>query len=264
MISIHAEMQAIADGKQDRQSNLLKNAPHTARQIASDKWDRSYSRQQAAFPAPWTRDHKFWPAVGRIDNVYGDRNLFCSCPPVESSDGPTGTQMTGDDAKQILTQLLASAEQRYGPRAHEVEFDVREEANAAIRVEPRNEALTKATVYIQSGIDLNQRRFQLALEGFHLLSMVPRHEVTFFEEGLSQIFALSETVGLLPSEDQHYKKAHQLCQKLLDKCGADIVCRLRQKRRYISRITPVHILELCPRFSNSDAEALCQRWPYYQ
>ena len=83
MISIHAEMQAIADGKQDRQSNLLKNAPHTARQIASDKWDRSYSREQAAFPAPWTREHKFWPAVGRIDNVYGDRNLFCSCPPVE-------------------------------------------------------------------------------------------------------------------------------------------------------------------------------------
>jgi glycine dehydrogenase len=83
MISIHAEMQAIADGKQDRQSNLLKNAPHTARQIGSDKWDRSYSREQAAFPAPWTRDHKFWPAVARIDNVYGDRNLFCSCPPVE-------------------------------------------------------------------------------------------------------------------------------------------------------------------------------------
>jgi glycine cleavage system P protein (glycine dehydrogenase) len=83
MISIHAEMQAIADGKQDRKSNLLKNAPHTARQIASDQWDRSYSREQAAFPAPWTRDHKFWPAVGRIDNVYGDRNLFCSCPPVE-------------------------------------------------------------------------------------------------------------------------------------------------------------------------------------
>ncbi len=83
MISIHAEMQAIADGKQDRQSNLLKNAPHTARQIASDKWDRSYSREQAAFPAPWTREQKFWPAVARIDNVYGDRNLFCSCPPVE-------------------------------------------------------------------------------------------------------------------------------------------------------------------------------------
>jgi glycine dehydrogenase len=83
MISIHAEIEAIATGKQDRQNNLLKNAPHTARQIASDKWDRPYSREQAAFPAPWTRDYKFWPAVARIDNVYGDRNLFCSCPPVE-------------------------------------------------------------------------------------------------------------------------------------------------------------------------------------
>src|SRR6476646_7673299 len=83
MISIRAEIQAIADGKQDRQINLLKNAPHTARQIASDKWDRPYSREQAAFPAPWTREYKFWPAVARIDNVYGDRNLFCSCPPME-------------------------------------------------------------------------------------------------------------------------------------------------------------------------------------
>src|SRR6184192_3544017 len=83
MISIHAEMKAIANGKQDRQNNLLKNAPHTARQIGSDKWDRAYSREQAAFPAPWTREHKFWPAVARIDNVYGDRNLFCSCPPGE-------------------------------------------------------------------------------------------------------------------------------------------------------------------------------------
>jgi glycine cleavage system P protein (glycine dehydrogenase) len=83
MISIHAEMEAIANGKQDQQNNPLKNAPHTARQIASDKWDRPYSREQAGFPAPWTRDHKFWPAVARIDNVYGDRNLFCSCPPVE-------------------------------------------------------------------------------------------------------------------------------------------------------------------------------------
>jgi glycine dehydrogenase len=83
MISIHAEVTAIANGNQDRQNNLLKNAPHTARQIASDKWDRPYSREQAAFPAPWTREHKFWPAVARIDNVYGDRNLFCSCPSVE-------------------------------------------------------------------------------------------------------------------------------------------------------------------------------------
>jgi glycine dehydrogenase len=83
MISIHAEMKAIASGRQDRQNNLLKNAPHTALQIASEKWDRPYTRGQAAFPAPWTREHKFWPTVARIDNVYGDRNLFCSCPPVE-------------------------------------------------------------------------------------------------------------------------------------------------------------------------------------
>jgi glycine dehydrogenase len=83
MISIHTEMEAIAKGKMDRENNLLKNAPHTARQIASEDWDRPYTREQAAFPAPWTREHKFWPAVARIDNVYGDRNLFCSCPPLE-------------------------------------------------------------------------------------------------------------------------------------------------------------------------------------
>ncbi len=83
MISIHAEIEAVANGKQDRQNNLLKNAPHTTRQIASEKWDHPYSREQAAFPAPWTREHKFWPSVARIDNVYGDRNLFCSCVPIE-------------------------------------------------------------------------------------------------------------------------------------------------------------------------------------
>jgi glycine dehydrogenase len=83
MISIHGEIHAVATGKIDKQNNPLKNAPHTARQIASDNWDRPYSRDQAAFPAPWTREHKFWPAAARIDNVYGDRNLFCSCPPVE-------------------------------------------------------------------------------------------------------------------------------------------------------------------------------------
>jgi glycine dehydrogenase len=86
MISIRAEIDAIANGKADRQNNLLKNAPHTARQIASEKWDHAYSREQAAFPAPWTREHKFWPSVARIDNVYGDRNLFCSCPPIEDFD----------------------------------------------------------------------------------------------------------------------------------------------------------------------------------
>jgi len=83
MISIHAEMTAIANGTADKQNNVLKNAPHTTGQIAADKWDRPYSREQAAFPAPWLRHYKFWPSVARIDNVYGDRNLFCSCPPIE-------------------------------------------------------------------------------------------------------------------------------------------------------------------------------------
>jgi glycine dehydrogenase len=83
MISIHAEIEAVANEKMDLKNNVLKNAPHTARQIASENWDRPYTREQAAFPAPWTREHKFWPVVARIDNVYGDRNLFCSCPPIE-------------------------------------------------------------------------------------------------------------------------------------------------------------------------------------
>ena len=84
MISIHAEIEAVASGTADRQNNVLKNAPHTAQQVISDKWDRPYTREQAAYPAPWTREHKFWPAVSRIDSVYGDRNLMCSCPPMEA------------------------------------------------------------------------------------------------------------------------------------------------------------------------------------
>ena len=83
MIAIRGEIDAVVNGKFDRQNNPLKNAPHTATQIASEKWDRPYSREQAAFPAPWTREFKFWPHVARIDNVYGDRNLFCSCVPLE-------------------------------------------------------------------------------------------------------------------------------------------------------------------------------------
>jgi glycine dehydrogenase len=83
MISIHEEIEAVAKGKMDRANNTLKNAPHTAQQIASENWDHPYTREQAAFPAPWTHEHKFWPTVARIDNVHGDRNLFCSCPPVE-------------------------------------------------------------------------------------------------------------------------------------------------------------------------------------
>ena len=83
MIGIHAEIQAIESGVADKQNNLLKNAPHTAQVLTADQWDRPYAREQAGSPAPWLRDHKFWPAVGRIDNVHGDRHLVCSCAGME-------------------------------------------------------------------------------------------------------------------------------------------------------------------------------------
>jgi glycine dehydrogenase len=79
MIAIHAEMTSIESGKADKQNNPLKNAPHTADMIASDNWNHPYSREQAAFPVKSLRDYKFWPAVGRVDNVYGDRNPVCTC-----------------------------------------------------------------------------------------------------------------------------------------------------------------------------------------
>jgi glycine dehydrogenase len=83
MIAIHGEMKAIETGQMDKQNNPLKNAPHTATAIADDAWNRPYSREQAAFPAPWLKEHKFWPAVGRIDNVHGDRNPVCTCAGME-------------------------------------------------------------------------------------------------------------------------------------------------------------------------------------
>jgi glycine dehydrogenase len=79
LIAIHGEIQEIESGQVDRQNNLLKNAPHTAASVVKEPWDRPYSRERAAFPAPWTREHKYWPPVGRIDNVWGDRNLVCTC-----------------------------------------------------------------------------------------------------------------------------------------------------------------------------------------
>jgi len=84
LIAIRGEIRAIEEGRSDRHDNPLDRAPHTALEVASDGWGHPYGREQAAFPAPWLRDHKFWPAVGRIDNVWGDRNLFCTCPPVAS------------------------------------------------------------------------------------------------------------------------------------------------------------------------------------
>ena len=84
MISIHGEMQAVVNGESDKTNNPLKHAPHTAKAVCSDDWDRPYSRDLAAFPASWTRASKFWPSVGRVDNVYGDRNLICSCVGMEA------------------------------------------------------------------------------------------------------------------------------------------------------------------------------------
>ncbi|MGF1493377.1 MAG: aminomethyl-transferring glycine dehydrogenase [Microcoleaceae cyanobacterium] len=84
MIAIRQEVQAIESGKLDSESNPLKHAPHTAESLIVGEWDRPYSREQAAYPAPWLRTHKFWPAVGRIDNAFGDRNFVCSCLPMDA------------------------------------------------------------------------------------------------------------------------------------------------------------------------------------
>jgi glycine dehydrogenase len=84
MIHIRQEIDAVASGKADATDNVLKNAPHTAAAMATSEWTHPYSREEAVFPLPFVRERKFWPAIGRIDNPYGDRNLFCSCPPVEA------------------------------------------------------------------------------------------------------------------------------------------------------------------------------------
>jgi len=82
MIAIRREIEDVVTGKVDSQDNVLKNAPHTAAAVTATDWRHAYSREQAAFPLPFVRERKYWPPVGRIDNTYGDRNLFCSCPPL--------------------------------------------------------------------------------------------------------------------------------------------------------------------------------------
>lgn len=84
MIAIRGEIQDIVDGRQPRINNVLKNAPHTAEVVTASEWDKPYSREQAAFPAPWVKEYKFWPSVSRIDEAYGDRNFVCTCPPMEA------------------------------------------------------------------------------------------------------------------------------------------------------------------------------------
>ena len=84
LISIRDEIRDIESGKYSHDDNPLKNAPHTAEEATADEWSRPYSRELAVFPARWTKEHKFWPPVGRVNDVHGDRNLICACPPIEA------------------------------------------------------------------------------------------------------------------------------------------------------------------------------------
>ena len=84
LIAIRKEAQMVADGVFDASDNPLKNAPHTAEAVTADEWPHAYSRSIAAYPAPHVRETKFWPYVGRVDNASGDRNLVCTCPPIEA------------------------------------------------------------------------------------------------------------------------------------------------------------------------------------
>jgi len=82
MIAIRGEIRAVEEGRMDREDNPLKHAPHTAAAVTSDAWPHAYARSLAAFPVETLRRQKYWPPVGRADNVYGDRNLFCTCVPI--------------------------------------------------------------------------------------------------------------------------------------------------------------------------------------
>jgi glycine dehydrogenase len=84
LIAIREEIREIEAGILPRQDNPLKHAPHPLARVLSDSWEHAYSRERAAFPAQWTREQKYWPTVGRVESAYGDRNLVCSCPPVDA------------------------------------------------------------------------------------------------------------------------------------------------------------------------------------
>jgi len=84
MIAIRGEIDEIVLGNVDKKDNVIKHAPHTAQVVVNSEWARSYTREQAVFPLPWVRDNKFWPCVARVNNVYGDKNLICACPPIDA------------------------------------------------------------------------------------------------------------------------------------------------------------------------------------
>jgi glycine dehydrogenase len=94
MLAIRSEIDDIGSGRVRLEESPLRNAPHTIEAILSDKWERKYSREVGAYPAPWVRANKFWPTCGRVDNVYGDRNLVCTCPPLEA-------YMDDEDIKKV-------------------------------------------------------------------------------------------------------------------------------------------------------------------
>lgn len=84
MLSIRAEIDEVGSGRLALEDSPLRHAPHTIDDILNKKWDRKYTRETGAYPAPWIRANKFWPSCGRVDNVYGDRNLVCTCPPLSA------------------------------------------------------------------------------------------------------------------------------------------------------------------------------------
>ena len=87
MIQIRDEIRAIEEGRMDREDNPLKHAPHTAAQVSASEWNHGYPRELAAFPLPSLKRQKYWPPVARVDNVYGDKNVFCACIPINEFRG---------------------------------------------------------------------------------------------------------------------------------------------------------------------------------
>jgi glycine dehydrogenase len=102
LFAIRDEVEAVVSGEADPEDNALKNAPHTAAMLMAEDWEHGYSRERAAYPAPWTREHKYWPPVRRVDNAYGDRNLVCVCPPVEAyAEEPTTSVEPGKGSYEL-------------------------------------------------------------------------------------------------------------------------------------------------------------------
>jgi len=87
LIGIRAEVREVEEGRQPREGNVLKMAPHTVKDLVGEEWGRPYSREKAAYPLPFLKEKKFWPTVTRLDDAYGDLNLFCTCAPMQSDEG---------------------------------------------------------------------------------------------------------------------------------------------------------------------------------